>query len=148
MKGFKSKVEAIAKILKHDGSPKTPYVLNDVNLEEFQIKMHEFIENYTYFNQDKNVVKASEILSEMFIYILLTAKRQGLTEVFDEVTNLVCDDVIGGEIQEDSGHRIPVVSQGNQRIINLDTEEPETFSVHIDKVIYEAMGGGDVDLTF
>jgi hypothetical protein len=148
MKGFKQKIESIASILGHRDVPDTPYVLNDVKLEEFQIKMQDFIENYTYFNQDKNVVKASEILSEMFIYILLTARRQGIKNEFEEITNLVCDDVIDGTDQDETGHKIPIVTQGNHRVINIDTNKCETFNTLIDKVIHEAMGGRNNNLTF
>jgi hypothetical protein len=148
MKGFKQKIDAIERILKFFDNPKTPYVLNDVKIEEFQIKMQEFIENYTYFNQDKNVVKSSEILAEMFIYILLTANRQGLRNIFEEIANLVCDDIIAGTQHDDTGHRIPIVTQGNHKIINLDTNKYETHSEDIDKLIYKAMGGGNEDLTF
>jgi hypothetical protein len=141
MKGYIKKLRKIESILGRTDNHKKPYVLNDVNLEEFQVKMGEFIENYTYFNQDRNVVKAAEILSEMFLYILLTANKQGLHEVFDKVTNLVCDDIIDGTQQdEENGHRIPIVTQGNHKVINLDTNKNETFSAHIDAVIFKAMG--------
>jgi hypothetical protein len=141
MKGYMHKLKKIGAILGHTDNHKTPYVLNDVNLEEFRLKMDEFIENYIYFNQDRNVVKAAEILSEMFLYILLTANKQGLNKVFDEVTNLVCDDVISGTQQdEESGHRIPIVTQGNHKVININDNKNDTFSTHIDAVIFKAMG--------
>ena len=141
MKGFKQKIDAILSILGEHEIPSKPYVLNDVKIEEFQVKMQEFIENYTYFNQDRNVVKSSEILSEMFIYILMTANKQGLRNIFEQITNLVCDDIIEGTQHDDIGHRIPIVTQGNRKIINLHTNKYETFSDKIDEVIHLAMGG-------
>jgi hypothetical protein len=141
MKGIKKKIDAILSIVGEHDIPTKPYVLNDVKLEEFQVKMQEFIENYTYFNQDRNVVKSTEILAEMYLYMLMTAHKQGLREIFEKITLLVCEDIIEGTQQDDEGHRIPIVTQGNHKIINLGTNKHETFSDKIDEVINLAMGG-------
>ena len=118
MKGYKKKIDAIGRILGHYDNPDKPFVLNDVNLQDFHTKMRDYIDNYVYFNQDKNVVKASEVLAEILILILLTANKQGLREAFDDVINLVCDDIIEGTQEDEGNHRIPIVTQGNHKIIN------------------------------
>jgi hypothetical protein len=84
----------------------------------------------------------------MMIYILVTSNKSGLTNIFDKLTKLVCEDVIEGTIYGEGGHRIPIVTQGNQTIIDMGTNKKSTQSEHIDNLIYEALGGGNQDLRF
>ena len=139
MKGFKKKIDSIIKILGDHDLPKKPFVLNDVKIDEFQAKMNEFTENYVYFNQDKNLVKSSEVLAEMFIYVLVTANKQGMREIFEPLVHLVCDDIIKGTQHDEDGHRIPIVTQGNHKIINMETDKLETFNIEIDNLIFSTI---------
>jgi len=148
MKGLKLRIRKVGRVLNNEPVPDNPVILNDVKLEEFKVKMEDLIENYVYFNQDNNIVKASEILSEMFIYVLVTANTSGLEDLLEEITKLVCDDVIEGTVHEEIGHRIPIVTQGNQTLINLSTGKKNTFSTLIASLIYRRMEGGFEDLRF
>jgi len=148
MKSLDKKIRTIAEILGNHEIPRKPVILNDVKLQEFREKMEDLIENYIYFNQDRNIVKASELLSEIIIYVLVTSKMNGLNDVFEKITKLVCEDIIDGTIYGEGGHRIPLVTQGNQTLIDTGTNKKSTHSEHIDNLIYRTMGGGNEDLRF
>ena len=148
MKGLKQRITKVWKVLTNDEVPKKPVILNDVNLEEFKVKMDDLIDNYIYFNQDRNIVKSSELLSEIMIYVLLTANRSGLEDIFEQITKMVCDDVIEGTQQDEVGHRIPLVTQGNHKVIDLGTKKVETHNDHSDNLIYRTMGSENEDLRF
>jgi hypothetical protein len=110
-----------------------PSFISEDEVKDIQETIESYTARYVYFNNDRNIPKATEVLIEFLLYMNVLVLKQGVESCLNDVLTIMLKDYQLAKKKREPGKRIYLRYPNGEFIEKFG--ERESVSVEIDNLI-------------